>query len=617
MDNLKILAILIILLPLTGSLLIGFLHRIIKKNITNVIIIFCVGSSCILSCYILWGFLIGHFQTLDITLYVWGESASYKFYMGFLLDKFVALMIWLVSTISFLVHLYSIEYMRHDYSYNKFFCFISFFTFAMLMLVMSDNLLHLFFSWEAVGLASYLLIGFWFEKEEATNAGLKAFWVNRIADFCLLIGIAAIFNVYGTLNYLEIIAALPNSTNFIDLICMLLLIGAMGKSAQIPLHIWLPDSMEGPIPVSALIHSATMVTAGIFVIVRMFPLFEHSAITLNMMLIIGVCSCFFMGLLAIVQNDIKRVMAYSTVSQLGCMMTALGASAYVASIFHLITHAFFKTLLFLAAGFIILTTKQQDIRKMGYLNIHLPVSYVAILIGCLALIGFPGFSGFYSKDLIILAVKASRLPAAKFSYVFLNISVFITTIYSFRLFFLMFYARNKLDHTNTGCLKEKSLLLKVILSILIVISIICGIIICFYMRENPFKAMLYGFTELPFWISILGFLITWICYIRVPKLTLIIRKKLSLIYFIFIYEYGVKFIQAILITIIKGISWLFWYLCDCWIINDIIVNGGAKCINIFANIARKIQTGYLYHYTFIMIMSFFMLLVWLTLTQIA
>ncbi|MDG1015733.1 MAG: NADH-quinone oxidoreductase subunit L, partial [Woeseiaceae bacterium] len=413
--------LLIVLLPLIAAIVAGLFGSLIGRNAAHWVTILAVGASFLMSFILLINSIYGEFYTENYTLYTWGISGDLRMEIGFLVDRLTLLMMVVVTFVSLMVHIYTIGYMQDDPGYQRFFSFISLFTFAMLMLVMSNNFLQLFFGWEAVGLVSYLLIGFWFKRETAVTANLKAFLVNRVGDFGFLLGIAAIVMFTNTLDYNEVfqqassIAAqdiqITSSTswNAMTVICILLFIGAMGKSAQAPLHVWLPDSMEGPTPISALIHAATMVTAGIFMVARMSPLFELSETALAFILVIGAGTAFFMGLLGIIQNDIKRVVAYSTLSQLGYMTVALGVSAYGAAIFHLMTHAFFKALLFLAAGSVIIAMHhEQDIQKMGGLKKYMPVTYWTSLIGTLALIGFPGSSGFFSKDALIEAVKHSH-----------------------------------------------------------------------------------------------------------------------------------------------------------------------------------------------------------------
>ena len=442
----KLIYTLIPFAPLLAAIIAGFFGRRIGRTAAHRITTAGVGIAFLLSIYAFTQVVLGGAEPFNETLYTWMVSGGIRFEIGFLVDNLTVLMMLVVTFVSLMVHIYTIGYMREDPGYQRFFAYISLFTFSMLMLVMSNNFLQLFFGWEAVGLVSYLLIGFWYTRESAVFANMKAFLVNRIGDFGFLLGIAGVVYYTNSLSYADAFAAAPEIAQqtmnlvgdvewqAITVICILLFIGAMGKSAQVPLHVWLPDSMEGPTPISALIHAATMVTAGIFMVSRMSPLFELSTTALSFVLVIGAITALFMGLVGIVQNDIKRVVAYSTLSQLGYMTVALGVSAYSAAIFHLMTHAFFKALLFLAAGSVIIALHhEQDMRKKGGLRKNMPITYWTSLIGSLALIGFPGLSGFFSKDIIIEAVHASTIPGASFAYWAVLAGVFITAFYSFRL----------------------------------------------------------------------------------------------------------------------------------------------------------------------------------------
>jgi len=588
------------------------------------------------------------FLPYEETLYVWGNVHDIKFEIGFLIDKLTAIMLFVVSFISFLIHLYTIGYMHGDAGYNRFFSYISFFTFAMLMLVVSNNFLQLFFGWEAVGLASYLLIGFWFKKESAIFANLKAFIVNRIGDLGFLLGIAAIFCCFGTLNYLEVFSNVNDliadnsvflntiksfkTVSAVTFISICLFIGAMGKSAQVPLHVWLPDSMEGPTPISALIHAATMVTAGIFMVARMSPIFEHSQTALVFIMIIGTITCFFMGLLGIVQNDIKRVVAYSTLSQLGLMVTALSVSAYSAAIFHLVTHAFFKALLFLGAGSVIVALHhEQDIRYMGNLKKYMPVTYYTMLIGSLALAGIPGFSGFFSKDLIIESVHLSGLPYANIVYILLLAGIFITAFYSFRMFFLVFHTNERVD-SHLGVIKESPYVITIPLIILAFFALLSGWMFFDFILNNYFGSaifvknphvshilleelidskhlFLHGFTSIPFFISLLGIITAWYLYCVNIKLVSYIKDRLNFIYIIFLHKYGFDmFNQYILSFGVRTFGTLLWKVGDMFFIDKLCVNGIAMLIKYSSNFMKKIQTGRLYNYVYIMITGFVMLL---------
>ncbi len=442
------------LLPLFAAVIVGLFGKLLPRSAAHLITILGVGAACALSFYVFQDALLGH--VYNGTVYTWLKTGNISFEIGFLIDKLSAMMMVVVTFVSLMVHIYTIGYMKEDAGYARFFSYISLFTFSMLMLVMSNNFMQLFFGWEAVGLVSYLLIGFWFTRPTAIYANLKAFLVNRIGDFGFLLGIGLVLFYFGSLDYATVFKTAPTlaetqinlignaSWSLITVTCILLFIGAMGKSAQVPLHVWLPDSMEGPTPISALIHAATMVTAGIFMVARMSPLFEMSDTALSFVLVIGSITALFMGFLGIIQNDIKRVVAYSTLSQLGYMTVALGASAYSVAIFHLMTHAFFKALLFLAAGSVIMGMHHdQDIRHMGNLKKYMPITWITSLIGSLALIGTPFLSGFYSKDSIIEAAKASTIAGSGFAYFAVLTGVFVTAFYSFRLYFLVFHGEEK------------------------------------------------------------------------------------------------------------------------------------------------------------------------------
>jgi NADH-quinone oxidoreductase subunit L len=539
--------------------------------------------------------------------------------------------------------------MRDDDGYQRFFSYIALFTFAMLMLVMANNFLQLFFGWEAVGLVSYLLIGFWYKRPSATFASLKAFLVNRVGDFGFLLGIAAILMVFNSLDYGDVFAAAPlvatlpveiipgSEWSVITLICILLFIGAMGKSAQAPLHVWLPDSMEGPTPISALIHAATMVTAGIFMVARMSPLFELSTTALSFVLVIGAITAFFMGLLGIVQNDIKRVIAYSTLSQLGYMAVALGASAYAAAIFHLMTHAFFKALLFLAAGSIIIALHhEQDIRRMGGLRRYMPITWITFLLGTLALVGTPGFAGFYSKDSIIEAVHFSQIPGSGFAYLAVLLGVFVTAFYSFRLYFLVFHGPERLDHHAREHLRESPGVVTWPLILLAIPSVVIGYLtigpVLFgplfegaivvnpardgieHLAEHfhgPFSFAVHGLTGLPFWLALAGFGCAWYLYLKRPELPDRLRQRFATVYRILDQKYGFdEFNQAFFAGGSRQLGGLLWQRGDARLIDGWMVNGTAKAVGWLAARVRQVQSGYLYHYAFAMIIGLLGLLSW-------
>ncbi len=477
----------IVLSPLIGSIIAGLFGKQIGRAGAHWVTNIGVAISCLLSFYVFKDIVIDGGAAFNGAVYTWAMSGGIVFEIGFLVDRLTAMMMLVVTFVSLMVHIYTIGYMKDDPDYQRFFCYISLFTFSMLMLVMANNFMQLFFGWEAVGLVSYLLIGFWYKKDTAIYANLKAFMVNRVGDFGFLLGIAVILMYFGTLDYAEVFGAsgqfaeltvqiIPGwDWNVMTLICILLFIGAMGKSAQVPLHVWLPDSMEGPTPISALIHAATMVTAGVYLVARMSPLFEWSETALSLVMIVGAVTALFMGILGLIQNDIKRVVAYSTLSQLGYMVVALGASAYASGLFHLMTHAFFKALLFLAAGSVIMAMHhEQDIRKMGGLRQYMPITYFTALIGSLALIGFPGFSGFFSKDAIIEAVKFSDITGSGIAYIAVLLGVFITALYTFRMFFLVFHGKERMDEHTRSNLKESPLVITIPLILLAIPSIAIG-----------------------------------------------------------------------------------------------------------------------------------------------
>jgi len=477
----------IVLAPLAAAVVSGFLGRFVGRSVSHSLCIAGVATSFLLSAWVLRLLVSGELQPYNGTVYTWAVSDGMRMEVGFLVDKLTALMMTVVTFVSLMVHVYTIGYMRDDPGYQRFFAYISLFTFSMLMLVMANNFLQLFFGWEAVGLVSYLLIGFWYKRPTAIFANLKAFVVNRVGDFGFVLGIAGIVFYTGTLDYAEafsragmlvgqnIYLTPGEPTKALSIICVLLFIGAMGKSAQVPLHVWLPDSMEGPTPISALIHAATMVTAGIFMVARLSPIFELSEAALSFILVIGATTALFMGLLGLVNNDIKRVIAYSTLSQLGYMTVALGAGAYAAGIFHLMTHAFFKALLFLAAGSVIIAMHhEQDMRRMGGLRKYLPVTYWTTVVGSLALIGFPGLSGFFSKDIIIEAVRESHLEGSTYAYWCVLLGVFVTALYSFRLVFMTFHGKERMDEHTREHLHESPLVVTLPLVLLAIPSIAIG-----------------------------------------------------------------------------------------------------------------------------------------------
>lgn len=643
------LSLLVVLLPLIAGGIVGLLNQTISRKAAHRLTITAVGFSFLCSIWILKDLFWGGQVAFETTAYTWARVGAIRFQVGFLIDHLSALMMVVVSFVSLMVHIYSIGYMKEDPGYRRFFCYISLFTFGMLMLVMSNNFLQLFFGWEAVGVMSYLLIGFWFEKESAIFASLKAFLINRVGDLGFLLGIAAVFYYFNSLDYQVVFSGAQslamNNTLFtfgsgyeisaLTLICLLLFVGAMGKSAQIPLHVWLPDSMEGPTPISALIHAATMVTAGVFMLARMSPLFEHSETALNTVMLIGSLTCGLMALLGMVQSDIKRIIAYSTLSQLGYMMMAMGASVYAVGIFHLMTHAFFKALLFLGAGAVIIAMHhEQDIWKMGNLRKYLPFTYIMMWVGSLALIGFPFFSGFYSKDLIIEALHVSQLPVARMAYWIAMATVFVTAFYSFRLIFVVFHGQERMEADVRDHLHEPTWVVWLPLLLLAIPSAIAGGIFIKPMFDGFFAGSIVshhssfaelkgsfhsalsmgktGFISLPFYLGIAGLLLAWVVYIPFPKLHFALRRVLSLPYFILKEKYGFDALyQKMIMPLARGIGMFFWFMGDQWIIDGVGVNGSALVVKSLASLFRRIQTGYLYHYAFAMITGFLFLFAWL------
>lgn len=641
--------LLIVLSPLVGALIAGLFGRQIGRAGAHWVTIIGVAISFLLSLVVLKDVVIDGAEPFNGTVYTWMAIEGLSLEIGFLVDSLTALMITVVTFVSLMVHIYTIGYMQDDPGYQRFFSYISLFTFSMLMLVMANNFLQLFFGWEAVGLVSYLLIGFWYTRPTAIFASLKAFLVNRVGDFGFLLGIAAILMYFNSLDYADVFKAAPLLAEMtmqiipgvewsvMTVICILLFVGAMGKSAQVPLHVWLPDSMEGPTPISALIHAATMVTAGIFMVARMSPLFELSTTALSFVLVIGAITALSMGLLGIVQNDIKRVVAYSTLSQLGYMTVALGVSAYSAAIFHLMTHAFFKALLFLAAGSVIIAMHhEQDIRHMGGIRKYMPITWMTFLIGSLALIGFPGLSGFYSKDSIIEATHLSTIPGAGFAYLCVLLGVFVTAFYSFRLYFLVFHGKERMDHHTREHLHETPWVVTVPLILLAIPSVVIG-----YMTIGPvlfedffrgaiyvapehnvleqlgeefhgaFGFALHGLVTPTFWLAVAGIGSAWYIYMRRPEMADHLRRRFAVLYDILDRKYGFdEFNQAFFAAGSRRLGGALWKYGDAGLIDGLVVNGTAKTVGWFAAVARHVQSGYLYHYAFAMIIGLLGLLTW-------
>jgi NADH-quinone oxidoreductase subunit L len=656
------------LLPLLAAVVIGLFGKLLPRAAAHVVTISGVTVSFALSVYVLNDAFVS--APYNETVYSWLKSGNFSFEIGFLIDRLSAMMMVVVTFVSLMVHIYTIGYMAEDKGYARFFSYISLFTFAMLMLVMSNNFMQLFFGWEAVGLVSYLLIGFWYTRPTAIYANLKAFLVNRVGDFGFLLGIGLVLFYFGSLDYAAVFSVAPQmadiqinlignvSWSLMTVTCILLFIGAMGKSAQVPLHVWLPDSMEGPTPISALIHAATMVTAGIFMVARMSPLFELSTTALSFVLIIGSITALFMGFLGIIQNDIKRVVAYSTLSQLGYMTVALGASAYSVAIFHLMTHAFFKALLFLGAGAVIMGMHHdQDIRNMGNLRKYMPVTWITSLIGSLALIGTPFFAGFYSKDSIIEAAKFSTIPGSGFAYFAVLAGVFVTAFYSFRMYFLVFHGKEKWreakheaheehahdDHHHglspTDDPHEPGWVVKLPLILLAIPSVLIGYIAIEPMLYgNFFKGVifvdtaahpamyelthnwhhifhsaagmaLHGFTTLPFALAASGVVVAWFFYMKRPDIPAAIQKRFAMINSILENKYGFdSFNDRFFAAGSRLLGNKLWQIGDVKLIDGAMVNGTANLIGKFSTVVRKLQTGLIYHYAFAMIIGVFLML---------
>jgi NADH-quinone oxidoreductase subunit L len=645
--------LLVPLAPLAGALISGLLCRKIGNRMAHSVTILGMVVSLIGAGMVYMDVLEGH--TFNGSLYTWLESESTRFEVGFLIDQLSATMMLVVTFVSLMVHVYTIGYMHEDPGYNRFFSYISLFTFSMLMLVMSNNFMQLFFGWEAVGLVSYLLIGFWYTRPTAIYANLKAFLVNRVGDFGFLLGIALVLMYFGTLDYAEVFAkagTLAGNTieiipghawSMLSVTCILLFVGAMGKSAQFPLHVWLPDSMEGPTPISALIHAATMVTAGIFMVARMSPLFELSPTALSFVLVIGAITCFFMALIAMTQFDIKRVVAYSTLSQLGYMTMALGASAYSAAIFHLVTHAFFKAVLFLGAGSVIIAMHhEQDMRKMGGLRKYLPITYLTMLIGACANAGLPPFAGFFSKDTIIEAVHAAQVagvPGSTFALLAALGAVFAGGFYSFRLVFYAFHGKERFDvhghdvHGHGGTPHESPLVVTIPLILLAIPSICAGwligtVVFGDYFGTSIFIApehdgiaklaeefhgvlpmILHSFTTLPFALALAGAGSAFYLYIVNPELPAVLRGKLSFFVKILDDKYGFdRFYDWFFAGGVRALGGGLWKFGDVTIIDGFFVNGSARVVGWGSTVIRQFQSGYIYHYAFAMIIGILLML---------
>ena len=672
------------LLPLAAAIIAGLFGKVVGRSGAAAVTILGVLAALVLSLGVFNDVVFKHAPVFNETVYTWLVSDGIRMQVGFLVDTLTVMMMVVVTFVSLCVHVYTIGYMQEDPGYQRFFSYISLFTFAMLMLVMSNNFMQLFFGWEAVGVVSYLLIGFWYTRPTAIFANMKAFLVNRVGDFGFVLGIAGVVYFTGSLDYKDAFAAVPSIAQLsfeilpghawsaITVICICLFIGAMGKSAQMPLHVWLPDSMEGPTPISALIHAATMVTAGIFMVARMSPLFEASETALNFVLVIGATTALFMGFLGIIANDIKRVVAYSTLSQLGYMTVALGVSAYSAAVFHRMTHAFFKALLFLGAGSVIIGMHHdQDIRNMGGLRKYMPITWITSLIGSLALIGTPFFSGFFSKDSIILAAGASELPGAGYAHFAVLAGVFVTAFYSFRMYFLVFHGeerfRNKPfpgehdahaaddhghgkaaghdDHGHHGhhghhgvhVPHESPFVVWAPLVALAIPSLVIGYLTvapmlageyfhgAIFIDEarhhamhhiaehagHPLEMALHAFGTLPFWLALAGVASAWLLYLKQPALADRLAAVFAPVRKILENKYYFDwFNENVLAAGARGLGQLFWRAGDQAVIDGTLVNGSAATVGWFSGVARRVQTGFLYTYAFWMVIGLAALLGW-------
>jgi len=640
----------IALAPLVAAVAAGLFGRVIGRAGAHSITIAGVALSCALSLYVLKGILADGMGTFDGAVYTWLISDGVHIQVGFLIDRLSALMMAVVTFVSLMVHIYTVGYMQDDDGYQRFFSYISLFTFAMLMLVMSNNFMQLFFGWEGVGVVSYLLIGYWYKRPTANFAALKAFLVNRIGDFGFILGIAAVLRYTGSLDYATVFAHAGQIADAqihvsatvawpaITFTCICLFVGAMGKSAQVPLHVWLPDSMEGPTPISALIHAATMVTAGIFMVARMSPLFELSETALSMVLIVGATTAFFMGLLGVVNNDIKRVIAYSTLSQLGYMTVALGASAYSAGIFHLMTHAFFKALLFLAAGSVIIAMHhEQDMRRMGGLRKYMPITYWTFLVGSLALIGFPGTAGFFSKDLLIDAEHAAHRVGSTYAYICVLSGVFVTALYTFRMFFMTFHGEERMDHHTREHLHESPWVVTLPLILLAIPSALIGwftvkpLLFGNYFGDSivvlpshevlkhvgeefhdPGAFVWSAVSTLPLWLALSGVFAAWLFFYRRPALADAAERKFKWLHGILVNKYGFDwFNEHVICAAARGLGKGLWRGGDETLIDNGLVNGSARIVGWLGSVMRYAQSGYLYHYAFAMILGLASLLLWL------
>ncbi len=619
----KALYLIIPFAPLLGAIVAGLAGRRIGRVGAHSVTIFSVLLSFLCSCVVFYDVLQGN--VFNGAVYTWLTSGGTRFEIGFLIDPLSALMMVVVTFVSLMVHVYTIGYMAEDPGYQRFFAYISLFTFSMLMLVMANNFLQLFFGWEAVGLLSYLLIGFWYTKESAVYANLKAFIVNRVGDFGFILGIALVLAHFGTLDYVSVFEKAQAMPGEMTLICILLFMGAMGKSAQFPLHVWLPDSMEGPTPISALIHAATMVTAGIFMVARMSPLYELSETARSIVLTIGAITALSMALVALTQYDIKRVVAYSTLSQLGYMTAALGASAYAEAIFHLMTHAFFKAVLFLAAGSVIIALHhEQDMRRMGGLKRRMPLTYWTMLIGAISSAGIPGFAGFFSKDAIIEAVHHSPTPGAGFAYLCVLLCVFVTAAYTFRLVFMAFHGAPRYDAAHPP--HESPPVVTVPLVLLAIPSICAGWVIGDVVYGNYFGESLpppdpnyyglwsfieHGLVSVPFWLAVAGIVTAALLYLRKTDLPDRVARFFGPVYALVERKYGFDELYSLLFAGgARAVGKGFWRAGDQALIDGLIVNGSARLTGWFSGIMSLLQSGMIYRYASVMLMGVVILAFW-------
>ena len=645
----------IVLAPLLASILAGFAPNQLGREGAHTITIAAVGMSLLFALYVAWHVLYYGAPYVNANLYTWadgGISSNYAFHIGFLIDPLVSVMMVIVTFVSLLVHIYSIGYMEEDEGYQRFFSYISLFTFMMLMLVTSNNFLQLFFGWEGVGLVSYLLIGFWYKKESALQGSLKAFIVNRVGDFGFILGIGLLLATVGSIDYTDVFKAVPDITHasvqlfsgtswsLVTVISVLLFIGAMGKSAQVPLHVWLPESMEGPTPISALIHAATMVTAGVFMIARISPLIEYSQAALSLVLVVGATGALFTGLIAVVMTDIKRVVAYSTLSQLGYMMVAMGTSAFSAGIFHLLTHACFKALLFLGAGSVIIGMHhEQDMTKMGGLWSKMPITYVTFLIGSLALCAIPPFSGFFSKDTIIEAAGLSTIPGSYYAYVCVSLGAMVTAIYTFRAFFMTFHGTPRMSKERYEHIHESPWVVWFPLVALAIPSVVIGYLLydtmvlqqngllapsLFILPEHnvlatlaheihsPWQAMVHALTSVVFGLTLIGIFVTWLLYCVFPAIPARIAAFSGVFYTILLQKFGFDSLYD-RVFVQGGISLgkFFSDVIDHLIIDGFFVNGFARFWGWLSGEVRLAQSGYVYHYVGLMVLGLLFFLCWL------